>query len=633
MESNVSRRLEKFTAPWGFQPTRRSVRRVAVVMTACIGLGLTIGFFLFMRSSEWEEKQVEFDYATQPFVEALRAATERIEFAHEMVRQDYYGSEEVTREEFSLFIDTIWRRVPSLKVLQWAPRVEDKQRKEYEQTARREGYLDYRIVEPDATGKLVPAKRRDEHFPIWYAATASGFNARFGWDFAADPILIEAMRACCDKDRFTISASIDLSNIGLYPHVVQTFLPIYRNPRGLKNEADRRANLVGYLVGLCQLDDMLKQAFHYASGPQGMDLALYDGSTPGNDNLLCFYKSRTRSAKEAEGLKPAKEPEGIHHEATMEFGGRRWQMVFTPAPRFFAARASWRSWTILAVGLVVTLVSTLYVRSALTRTERIEHIVDMRTKEVRLKDEQLRRVQEAKNRALRAAHEETIQRLVTASLCRDEETGMHIKRTGLLCECLARAMGWSAADAETLRLAAPMHDVGKIGIPDAILQKPGKLTPEEFNVMKTHTTIGSKMLEGSQSETLAMAQKIALCHHERWDGTGYPNGLAGTAIPEAARFVSIIDVYDALSHDRCYRPALPENEVLDFMAKGAGKQFDPALFAVFLTQYEELRRIAQENPDEQVSEKKDVALPATASTIAPIAASGFNASMPTAGAI
>ena len=103
---------------------------------------------------------------------------------------------------------------------------------------------------------------------------------------------------------------------------------------------------------------------------------------------------------------------------------------------------------------------------------------------------------------IRLAHEETIHRLVTASLCRDEETGMHIRRTGLLSEALARAAGWSAADAEVIRLAAPMHDVGKIGIPDAILRKPGKLTPAEFEIMKTHTTIGAKMLAGSHSAIL-----------------------------------------------------------------------------------------------------------------------------------
>jgi putative two-component system response regulator len=209
---------------------------------------------------------------------------------------------------------------------------------------------------------------------------------------------------------------------------------------------------------------------------------------------------------------------------------------------------------------------------------------------------------------IRQAHEETIHRLVTASLCRDEETGMHIRRTGLLSEALARASGLSTADAEVIRLAAPMHDVGKIGIPDAILQKPGKLTPSEFEIMKTHTTIGATMLGGSHSAILLMAHDIALNHHERWDGTGYPHGLASQAISEAARILSIVDVYDALSHDRVYRPAFAEDEVMTMMQRGAGTQFDPMLLATFFAHFDEMRRIAQENPDEAVPQGVTVQL-------------------------
>jgi len=207
---------------------------------------------------------------------------------------------------------------------------------------------------------------------------------------------------------------------------------------------------------------------------------------------------------------------------------------------------------------------------------------------------------------VRAAHDETIQRLVTASLCRDEETGMHIRRTGLLSEVLARGAGWSDSDAERIRMAAPMHDVGKIGIPDAILRKPSKLTPEEFNVMKQHTIIGAKMLAGSYSPILTMAHDIALNHHERWDGTGYPHGTAGTNIPEAARIVSIVDVYDALCHKRVYHDAWPEEEVLKYMRRGMGSQFDPMLLAVFLSLSDDMRRISEENPDESSSDKPDM---------------------------
>jgi putative two-component system response regulator len=227
-------------------------------------------------------------------------------------------------------------------------------------------------------------------------------------------------------------------------------------------------------------------------------------------------------------------------------------------------------------------------------------------RQLRLQQRDYMRTLEAKVREqtaeIREAHEETIYRLVAASLCRDEETGMHIKRTGLLSEVMARAAGWSEAEADIIRMAAPMHDVGKIGIPDAILRKPGKLTPEEFDVMKSHTIIGANMLAGSRSAILSMACNIALSHHENWDGSGYPQGLVGAAIPEAARIVSVIDVYDALSHDRVYRPKFSEEETLRIMSQDAGKKFDPALMAVFFANYEELRQLAQENPDESWTE-------------------------------
>jgi putative two-component system response regulator len=200
--------------------------------------------------------------------------------------------------------------------------------------------------------------------------------------------------------------------------------------------------------------------------------------------------------------------------------------------------------------------------------------------------------------ALRHAHEETIHRLVAASSCRDVETSMHILRSGLLAELLARAKGWSPADAEMIRLAAPMHDVGKIGIPDAILRKPSKLTREEFEIMKSHTMIGAKMLEGSSVPMLQMAREIVLSHHERWNGGGYPAGLAGQAIPEAARIMAIVDAYDSLTHQRVYRAAMSERSALEIMRRGDGKDFDPTLLKLFFENLSAVRGIAAEYPDE-----------------------------------
>ncbi len=200
--------------------------------------------------------------------------------------------------------------------------------------------------------------------------------------------------------------------------------------------------------------------------------------------------------------------------------------------------------------------------------------------------------------SIRGAHEETIYRLVAAAMFRDEETGAHIRRVGCYCESLAKTIGWPAKDVEMIRMAAPMHDIGKIGIPDAVLCKPGKLTREEFEIMKSHSLIGARILAGSDSPILQMAEQIARCHHERWDGTGYPAGLAEREIPECARIVAIADVYDALSHDRVYRPALADEAVLSMMKDGRGKHFDPFLLDIFLELLPEMERIARQHPDE-----------------------------------
>jgi putative two-component system response regulator len=236
----------------------------------------------------------------------------------------------------------------------------------------------------------------------------------------------------------------------------------------------------------------------------------------------------------------------------------------------------------------------LQVRAAL---QRREFQIEKRNYTRRLEEKVREQTQ-----AIRFAYEETVQRLVRVSHFRDEETGAHIRRTGLSSEVIALAAGWSRPEAEVLRLAAPMHDVGKIGIADAVLRKPGKLTDEEFQKMKQHTVLGARMLAGSQAPLLQMAEKIALCHHERWDGTGYPAGLAAHDIPEAARIVTLADVYDAITHDRVYRPAMAEDEALAVMQRGVGTRFDPGLAGAFFIVLEEIRAIADANPDERDSE-------------------------------
>jgi putative two-component system response regulator len=199
-------------------------------------------------------------------------------------------------------------------------------------------------------------------------------------------------------------------------------------------------------------------------------------------------------------------------------------------------------------------------------------------------------------RLIRETQEETIVKLLTALESRDHETGGHVRRIALYSERLAQSAGWTASRVDDLRLAAPMHDIGKIGVPDQILLKPARLTPDEFEIIKSHTTIGGRIFANAAYPMLQMARDIALFHHERWVGDGYPTGLRNGRIPEAARIVSLVDVFDALSTDRVYRKALPESEVLRLMREGRDAHFDPHLFDQFMEQWSEMRTILKENP-------------------------------------
>jgi putative two-component system response regulator len=200
---------------------------------------------------------------------------------------------------------------------------------------------------------------------------------------------------------------------------------------------------------------------------------------------------------------------------------------------------------------------------------------------------------------IRVAQEQVILRLVTASGYRDEETGEHIRRMGEYAAVLARATGWNENAVDQIRLAACMHDVGKMGVADAILKKPGKLTVEEFEQMKEHTQIGARILEGTRIPLLELAREIAMNHHEKWNGSGYPSCLAGEAIPLPARIVAVCDVYDALVNDRVYRAALPEPEALAIIQDGRGSHFDPRILDLFLERLPEIRAIREKFADRE----------------------------------
>lgn len=186
-----------------------------------------------------------------------------------------------------------------------------------------------------------------------------------------------------------------------------------------------------------------------------------------------------------------------------------------------------------------------------------------------------------------------VQRLGMASEYRDEETGYHILRMSHICALLARALGWSNEQCDLILNASPMHDIGKIGIPDSILLKPGKFEPQEWETMKTHAAIGAKLLEGDDSDLLRMAREIALTHHEKWDGTGYPNGLSGENIPEAGRIAALADVFDALTSERPYKKAWTVEAAWDLIKENRGKHFDPDLVNIFEQQFPAILEIRE----------------------------------------
>jgi len=196
------------------------------------------------------------------------------------------------------------------------------------------------------------------------------------------------------------------------------------------------------------------------------------------------------------------------------------------------------------------------------------------------------------------AEKEICNRLGEASEYRDTETGMHIKRMSKLSAHLAKLVGLSSKEVELIENASKLHDVGKVGISDKILQKPGKLTEDEFEIMKTHTTIGANILSGTKSiELLEIAKTIALEHHEKYDGSGYPYGKVGDQIHLYAYIVSIADVFDALSSKRVYKEALPLSEVKSIMLDASGTQFHPDLITIFFNHLDEFVRIRESFPD------------------------------------
>ncbi len=227
---------------------------------------------------------------------------------------------------------------------------------------------------------------------------------------------------------------------------------------------------------------------------------------------------------------------------------------------------------------------------------RIRNILELRFLHQKLQGygSKLERRVRARTNELHETRLEIIRRLGLAAEYKDNETGLHIIRISKMCQTLAKAAGMSDREVETLLNASPMHDIGKIGIPDRILLKPGRLDPHEREIMKTHTTIGARMLGDHPSLLLRIAKEVAHCHHERWDGTGYPDGLRGEDIPLSGRICAIADVFDALTSNRPYKKAWSLEDAVAEINRGKASQFDPGLVDLFNDALDEFIAIKEE---------------------------------------
>ena len=556
-------------------------RHLPVLLAVCAGVGFSVAVFFVVRWWESRDIAAAFQSAAADRAFAVKNTFETEVGMLELFRAALMTDGKVEKDEFHEILMPFHSHDKSIEAVEWLPRVPDSQRQEFEAAARRNGFEGFQITEADKAGQMMPAGNRSEYFPIYFSGPRPADKGIVGYDVGSEAARLETLCQARDSGKAVASGRIDFVQDSEKAGGFLVCLPVYEKDKPIED-----------CCGSPQVP--LSASFSASFGQATCSMRPSDNSSRKGSTWACTIlrlpqasttRTFTRRACATIAGNPSisagsTTPKSMRYEYKLDVAGHPWTIACLPTPSFDADRRTLWPWGVMATGLAFTGMLAAYLWMSVDRKTYLEEKVREQTADIR------------------RANEEVIDRLVSAAQWSDEETGMHIRRTGLLSEVLARAAGWFGDDVETIRQAAPMHDIGKIGIPDAILQKPGKLTPEEFAVMKTHTRIGADILSGSQSPMLQMARDIALNHHERWDGKGYPRGLAGKAIPESARIVAIVDVYDALTHDRVYRPAMPESEVLTIMQQGAGTQFDPLLMTFFFLHLSEIRRIAKEHPDD-----------------------------------
>lgn len=263
-----------------------------------------------------------------------------------------------------------------------------------------------------------------------------------------------------------------------------------------------------------------------------------------------------------------------------------------------------------------------YLVKPFTRSQLLIHVVNsLRRRELEqaaaAQRTELEQAVKERTSLLEHSYEEAVQRLSAAAETRDVETGRHITRMSSYCELLALRLGMGEKKAAELRIASPLHDIGKLGIPDAVLLKPGRLTEAEYATMKRHTEIGHEMLAGSSSPLLQMGALLALTHHERFDGSGYPYGLSGDTIPVEGRVAAVADVFDALTSRRVYREALTFEDAFEHIVRERGREFDPLVVDALVgsrAEIAEIHRTHQETLDGALWQRAQNVVPRPATT-------------------
>lgn len=548
-----------------------------------VGLGVAFTLAAFFTIRIWERRDIEekFRLAAEDRAAAVKGAFDTNVAMLDLVRSAVISDGRVERQEFCDALAPFVGRSQSIEAVEWVPRVSGSRRQEIEAAARKDGIDDFQFTELDKDGQIVPAVQRDEYYPIYYIGPVTNNAAVYGLDLGSDPTRFEPLKLARDTGKAVASAQFAFAHEKEPTYGFLVCLPAYEKDKPTKTVADRQKNLMGFVVGVFRPNDMIESALAKLQ-PEGIDVGLLDTSDPASQSNFHFHASRSRDEPwKAADSSRLLDPKGLRCLVPLEIAGHSWTVVCAPSPTFIAAHRTLWPIGVLVVGLVFTGLLAGHLVMGIQHTANLEEKVREQTADIR------------------STQEDVLYRLASAAQTRDGDAPAHLRRIAMMSQALAGAVDWLGDDVDSLRQAAPMHDIGKVGIPDSILNKTGALTPEEAELLKAHTRIGADILGGSKTPMLVMAREIALNHHEQWDGKGYPRGLAGKNIPESARIVAIVDAYDTLTHDALNRAAVSSDQAVALMQKESEKRFDPTLLAAFVRVLPDIRRIAEKYPDKR----------------------------------